>query len=177
MTFDETYKQHYMPEASTFEAFYLALLNMLQSNKAAFGDSNLRTIDINYGQTEDPDAFEIFYPALFVSWALNPPRDGGGDILNLELQVMQEPGGNTDGVVASKGLEYLRVIETIKFLTTGFKPDGFAALEADGENSVPAGYVRFHNLRYTCRALPQQTGHHFDEAGEGEVTSFQVSRK
>jgi len=137
------------------ETIYLAILKTFKDNKQVFLDRHLpviRTIDINIGQPDDPESFEVFCPAIFISWDIKPGIAGESDNLTLDLHILQEPRGHTENFskVETVGIEYMKLIEACKYLLNQQRTDTSTPLKYAGERQAATPYFRYHILTYTC---------------------------
>lgn len=136
----------YKKIADTFE---------LQATKDKFTTQSLpfvRTVDINLGQPDNPEGFEIFYPAMFVSWSEQKASENEPMELTLEFHVIQEPGAGTEGFSTRlpEGLAYIRVLKTIQAVLNSLKADNTSKFRYVGKRPNITEFFRYHILQYRC---------------------------
>lgn len=137
------------------EQVYLAILKTFRENKQVFIDRHLpeiRQIDINIGQPDDPENFEVFCPAIFISWDIKPGNAGDPDSLTLDFHLLQEPKGHTESYsnVETVGIEYMRLINACKYLINKLRTVTTTPLRWAGERQAATPYFRYHIATYTC---------------------------
>jgi hypothetical protein len=112
----------------------------------------VRTIDLHMGQPDDPEDWEIFFPAVFIGWSIAPGATGEADILTMEFHILQEPGAGTEHFsdTVDAGLEYLRVIKACKYILNRMRADNTTPFKWAGERPAITPFFRYHILTYTC---------------------------
>ncbi|TCN63696.1 hypothetical protein [Acetobacteroides hydrogenigenes] len=187
------------------EQVYLAILKTFAENKKVFTDRHLpviRTIDINIGQPDDPENFEVFCPAIFISWDIKPGIAGEPDNLTLDFHILQEPKGHTEsfsnafrspsgveGIGAEVSIEYMRLIKACKYLLNSLRVtgtpseverspsgvEGTTPLKYAGERQAATPYFRYHILTYTCSIDAYTDSIHRPQMTTGTVEAIRIT--
>lgn len=134
---------------------YKTICDLFKNNQDVFTNLNLppiRHIDINYGQPDDLENFEVFFPAIFISWSIREPSKNEPNILTLEFHCLQTPGEGTEGFAdkLAPGFEYINVLKTIKYMLNGLRAYNTTPLRYVDERPVITPYVRYHVVTYEC---------------------------
>ncbi len=112
----------------------------------------LRTIDLNMGQVNNPEGFEIFYPAMFIDWS--DKADGQTEPLSLELvfHILQIPSFATENFSDNlhEGLDYLRFLKTIKKALNSFRTPNASKFKYLGTSPNITPFYKYHTLNYSC---------------------------
>jgi hypothetical protein len=137
------------------ETLYNRIVSIFNANEQIFRDRSLpplRTIDINYGQPDDPERFEIFLPALFISWSVDKEAERQPHVATLDFHLIQAPGTHTENFSErlSKGLEYLRMMDTVKYILNNLRSTKSTGLIYANERPVLTPYFRYHIISYQC---------------------------
>ncbi|MBE9468990.1 MAG: hypothetical protein IMY72_11825 [Bacteroidetes bacterium] len=137
------------------EIIYQKIIDTFNANKKIFINRNLpviRQIDINYGQPDDPQNFEVFQPAIYISWQISNQADREPSTLTLEFHVLQEPGAHTENYSERlpKGKEYLLMLKTIKYILNKLRASNTTGLKYTGERPNITPFFNYHILTYTC---------------------------
>lgn len=132
---------------------YKKIVDTFNANKAVFTDKGLpaiRQIDINYGQLDDPENFEIFLPGIYVGWEID--NESNPTILYLDFHLGQDPGASTtnNSENLSKGLEYLGVLNTAKYILNKLRATNTTPFTYIGERPARTPYFNYHIIRYKC---------------------------
>lgn len=137
------------------ETLYKAIVDTFNNNPQVFADRNLpapRTIDIYMGQPDDPEGWEVFEPALFIGWSIQPQSNNDPDLLTLEVHLVQDPGTGTESFCErlDDGVEYLRMIKAVKYVLNKLRADNTTPLKWAGERPGTSPFYRYHIITYTC---------------------------
>jgi|GEM_PF-1199233 len=137
------------------EIVYQKILKVFADHPEVFTERGLpvpRQIDINLGQPDDPEGWEVFFPGIFIAWSIKTAGDDP-DVLTLELSVLQEPGAGTESFSnrLDEGLEYLKMLKAVKYLINGLRSDVSSPLTYKGERPGANRIMRYHVLEYTCK--------------------------
>ncbi len=137
------------------DSVYKKIVDTFKDNEQVFTDNQLpviRQIDINLGQTDNPEEFEVFLPGMFISWDIKAGTVGESDILTLDFHIVQEPGAGTESFSGrmDEGLEYIRVIKAVKYLLNALATDHTSPLRYAGERQAITPFFRYHILSYQC---------------------------
>jgi len=123
--------------------------------KEAFTSRGLvapKTIDINYGQPDNPEGFEFFLPAIFVSWSINPNADQEPKTLVLDFHVLNYPDIHTESFSPqlSTDIVYLSFLNAVKFVLNNLRAANTTGLKYAGERPAITPYYRYQVLSYNC---------------------------
>jgi len=134
----------------------------LPEAKQLFIDAGLipiKMIDINVGQSEDPEGFEVPYPSIFMSWGESRSVINEPLLMNLQFHVLQYPGKQTHNKAADidKGLNYVKTLAKIQQVLNGIRSEETTPLRYFGKTPNINPYGRYHILNYQC---------HIDEVHE-----------
>jgi hypothetical protein len=166
------------------DIFYEALTAHFDktTTKALFtnqGVSYPRTIDINMGQPDNPEGFEIFYPAVFVSWSEQKPNENEAARLALFFHVLQNPGAGTEGFSnrLTEGLKYIKFLKALQKALKGFRAQNTSALRYVGQNPNITPFFRYHIQNYQCFIDEVTTESYTDAEPEDIKATIQVKQK
>ena len=112
----------------------------------------IKQIDINYGQPENPEAFEVFLPGIYVSWNISELQSNEPNLLTLDFHVLQEPGAHTENYSTrlTEGYEYILMLKTIKYILNKLRASNTTGLKYIGERPNVTPFFRYHILSYQC---------------------------
>lgn len=163
------------------ELVYQKIVETFNAHPQVFTDRNLpipRTIDIDMGQPDDPESFEIFLPALFVNWNITPGTDGP-DILTVDVSVLQEPGPGTESFSdrMPEGLEYMRLLKAIKFLLNRLSTEISSPLQYAGERPAATPFFKYHVISYRCGIDQYTDSIHRTQFVDGSAESLKLTGK
>jgi len=137
------------------EIIYKKIVDTFNANEAVFTDRGLppiRQIDINYGQTDNPEDFEIFMPGMFIGWeiierSINEPSE-----LILDFHLLQDPGAGTENFSdqLDAGVEYIAMIKAVKYVLNQLRASNTTGLQYAGERPMVTPYFRYHIISYKC---------------------------
>lgn len=136
------------------EILYNAITKVFDDNVQYFTDRELqpiRQIDIDYGQSLAPDNWEIFYPALFVSFAQAPGNNP--DYLNdmtITFKLLCNPVGGSENFSETTSLNFLKTIEAVKYMLNYLETEWSTQLQYAGEQTDNSEYYITHTLTYNC---------------------------
>jgi hypothetical protein len=127
----------------------------LPETKARFTDNGLpelKQMDINLGQPDNPQGFELFYPAIFIDWEEIKPSENDPVNLNISFHVIQEAGAQTENFSnrIDKGLEYVRVLKKIQEVFTNFSASNTSGFKFAGKTPNITPYFRYHIIQFRC---------------------------
>jgi hypothetical protein len=137
------------------ETIYKKIVETFNNNKAVFTDKGLpaiKQIDINYGQTDRPEEFEIFFPSIFISWEITEQNSNEPSLLTLDFHILQYPGAGTENFSdrLSENIEYLNMIATCKYILNHLRANNTSGLSYAGERPAITPYFRYHIVSYRC---------------------------
>ncbi len=123
--------------------------------KQIFTNANLpelRTIDLNMGQVNNPEGFDIFYPAMFIDWAERNEKNTEPLHLDLSFHILQLPSFGTENFADNiqEGLSYLRFLKAVKKALNIFKPNNASKPAYKGAAPGITPYFKYHILNYSC---------------------------
>ena len=139
----------------TSSIIYKRIVETFNANKQIFIDRSLpvlKQIDINYGQPDNPQDFEVFLPGMYISWSIVEPAAKEPNVLQLDFHVLQEPGAHTENYSArlEKGVEYILMLKTIKYILNKLRASNTTGLKYAGERQNITPFFRYHILTYSC---------------------------
>jgi hypothetical protein len=160
---------------------YKRIVEVFNENEVVFTDRQLppvRTIDINMGQPEDPESFEMFLPAIYIGWNKTPGPDVEPDILTLDFHVLQDPGTGSENFSSEldAGLEYLRLLEAVKYLLNYLRANNTTPLKWAGERQAITPYFKYHILTYTCSVDAYNDSVHRPQYREDTIEEINVNQ-
>lgn len=137
------------------DTIYKKITDTFKANEQVFIDRGLpviRQIDINYGQPDNPEGFEVFMPSIFIGWQISQPNQNEANILTLDFHVLQEPGAHTEQYSEriTEGLEYIYMLKTVKYILNKLRADNTTGLSYVGERPNITPYFRYHIVSYQC---------------------------
>jgi hypothetical protein len=137
------------------DSVYKKIVDTFKDNEQIFVDKQLpliRQIDINLGQPDSPEEWEVFLPAMFISWDIKAGAVGESDMLTLDFHLVQEPGTGTESFSGrmDEGLEYIRMIRVVKYLLNALATDHTSPLRYAGERQAITPFFRYHIISYQC---------------------------
>lgn len=161
------------------EIVYNKIVEVFNAHPEVFTDRELpvpRTIDIDMGQADDPEGFEIFLPGVFVNWSITPGTDGP-DILTLDVSVLQEPGVGSENFTERlpESLEYLRLLKAVKYLLNKLSTDVTSPLQYAGERPAATPFFKYHIISYRCGIDQYTDTIHRPDYTEGSVEAIKVT--
>jgi len=159
------------------EIVYKKIVETFNAHPEVFTSRGLpvvRQIDLNIGQPDDPENFEVFCPAMFISWSIRPGTGGESDTLTLDFHLLQEPTANTENFsnVAVVGVEYIKLMEAVKYLLNDLKTSATTPLRYAGEQPAVTPYFRYHVVSYTCSIDAYTDSIHKPALGEGQLSGI-----
>lgn len=162
------------------ELVYNKIVEVFNAHPEVFTQSGLpvpRTIDIDMGQAEDPESFEIFLPGIFVNWSIAPGTDGP-DILTLDVSVLQEPGAGTESFSEriTEGLEYMRLLKAIKYLLNKLSTAETSPLVYAGERPAATPFFKYHIISYKCGIDQYTDTIHRPQMVDGSAESLRITQ-
>ncbi len=131
------------------DRFYTELIKHFnnQKTKDFFRTEGLeppRTIDLNAGQINNPENFEVLYPAIFIDWS--EKQDGITEplVLDLEFHVVQLPSFGTENFAntVKQGTDYLKYLKVIKKVLHLFRTDFTSRMQFIGLNPNITPYYK-----------------------------------
>lgn len=162
------------------EILYKKIVETFNNNPQVFTERELpalRLIDINYGQPDNPESFELFFPAMFIAWQILPSATiGENDTLNLDFHIIQEPGRATENftVQLDAGIEYVRFVKACRYLLNRLKCPHITPLRYAGERQNTTPYFRYHIVSYTCGIEQDQSSIWRPEYTSGSIESIKI---
>lgn len=161
------------------EIVYNKIVEVFNAHPEVFTDRLLpvpRTIDIDMGQAEDPEGFEIFLPGIFVNWSITPGTDGP-DILTVDVTVLQEPGTGTESFSErlTEGLEYLRLLKAVKYLLNKLSTDETSPLMYTGERPAATPFFKYHIISYKCGIDQYTDSIHRPQMTDGSAETLRIT--
>lgn len=161
------------------EIVYNKIVETFNAHPEVFTDRSLpipRTIDIEMGQAEDPESFEIFLPGIFINWDIKAGTDGP-DILTLDITVLQEPGPGTESFSErmAEGLEYMRLIKAVKYLLNRLSTDETSPLMYMGERKAATPFFKYHIITYQCGIDQYTDSIHRPDLTDGSVEAIRIT--
>ena len=137
------------------EIIYQKIIDTFNANKQVFIDRSLpviRQIDINYGQPDNPEGFEVFQPAIYISWQISEAEANEPNLLTLDFHIIQEPGAHTENYSErlAEGYEYILMLKTIKYILNKLRAGNTTGLKYIGERPNITPFFRYHIISYQC---------------------------
>jgi len=137
------------------ETLYQKIIQTFNAHPEVFTGRTLpvpRTIDIDYGQADDPEGFELFLPAVLLNFDIKAGTNHEPDVLTLDVTVLQEPGTGTESFSdrRSEGLQYLQFLNAVKYCFNHLASNDSSPLQYAGERKAASQFFRFHVINYTC---------------------------
>jgi hypothetical protein len=137
------------------EILYKKIVDTFNANKAVFTDKGLpeiRQIDINYGQLDHVEDFEIFLPGIFIGWEIIEDNINEPSLARLDFHLAQDPGVNTESFsqTLEAGMEYILMIKTVKYILNKLRASNTSGLVYAGEIPQITPYLRYHVISYQC---------------------------
>lgn len=137
------------------DILYKKIVDTFNANKAVFTDKGLpeiRQIDINYGQLDNPEEFEVFLPGIFIGWEILEDNSNEPSLIRLDFHLGQDPGANTENFSENleAGLEYILIMKTVKYVLNKLRASNTSALVYAGEKPAVTPYLRYHIISYKC---------------------------
>jgi hypothetical protein len=163
------------------ETLYQAITGFFTDHPEVFTERELpviRMIDIYMGQPDDPEAFEVFYPAIFINWSITPDNNGSGPhLLTLDFHVLQEPGKGTEGFsgVQDAGLQYVKLLKAVKYILNNLKADNCSFLQYAGERPAITPFFRYHVIIYQCHIDAYNDSLHRPAYAEGSLEKLVIT--
>ncbi len=136
-------------------ALYKKICETFDENTSLFEDLGLtpiRMIDFDYGQMDNPDDFEMVFPAMFLSYSIQPDDVTEPNRALLSFDVLQEPGNATENFSPKQnsGLDMLRTLEVVKHILNALRSDESTGLSFNSEEAMTNGYYRWQRIRFEC---------------------------
>jgi hypothetical protein len=161
------------------ETLYQKIIETFNLNTQVFTDRGLpvpRTIDIDYGQADDPENFELFLPAVLINFAVVPGEPNSSDVLNLQLSVVQDPGELTASYAADlqPGLQYLRLLRAVRFVMNNLASAETSPLKFKALRPAATQYFKLHVIEYSCLVDPYTDSLHKPSIGEATVDKLSL---
>jgi hypothetical protein len=161
------------------EAVYKKIVDTFNDHPEVFTDRKLpvmRQIDIYLGQPDDPENFEVFCPAMFIDWQINPGANSEPDKLIIELHIIQEPGTPTDNFTPTldNGLEYMRLLNAAKYLINKLKTDETTPFVYAGERPRVTPFFKYHVISYSCNIDQYKDSIHRPVMGTGTLEKIKI---
>ncbi len=161
------------------EVVYKKIVETFNAHPEVFTSRGLplvRQIDLNIGQPDDPENFEVFCPAMFISWSIRPGTGGESDTLTLDFHLLQEPtaGSESFSNVAVVGVEYIKLTRAVKYLLNGLKTGDTTPLKYAGEQPAVTPYFRYHVVSYTCSIDAYTDSIHKPVLAEGQLSGLVI---
>lgn len=137
------------------EEVYKKIVDTFNAHPEVFTSRSLptiRQIDINVGQPDDPESFEVLCPAIFIGWDIRAGSGSEADTLSLDFHLLQEPGAGTENYSdrLDEGLEYIRLASAVKRCLNMLSTDISSPLKYTGERQAVTPFFRYHVITYTC---------------------------
>jgi hypothetical protein len=136
------------------ETIYNKIVKTFTDNQQVFTDAELiapRTIDINIGQTDNPEGFEIFYPAIFVSWAISPQANNyDPKLLTLDFHCIQDADVGTENFSGNIAPTYLAWLRKTRMVLNGLRAANTTGLTYRGERPNLTPYFRYTIINFEC---------------------------
>jgi hypothetical protein len=137
------------------EILYKKIVDTFNANEAVFTERNLppiRQIDINYGQLDHVEDFEVFLPGIFIGWEIIENNSNEPSLARLDFHLAQDPGANTESFskTLEAGMEYILMIKTVKYVLNKLRASNTSGLVYAGERPEITPYLRYHVISYQC---------------------------
>lgn len=163
------------------ETLYKKISDTFNDHPEVFSERTLpvpRTIDIDYGQADDPEAFELFLPAILLNFDVKAGSDNP-DVLTLDVIVLQEPGAGTENFSErqDEGLSYVRFLKAVKYCFNNLASDESSPLRYMGERKAASQYFKYHVLTYTCFIDSYTDSLHKPTLVDGSIESIKIDGK
>lgn len=163
------------------ELVYNKIVETFNAHPEVFTNRGLpvpRTIDIDMGQAEDPESFEIFLPGIFVNWDIKAGTDTP-DVLSVEISVLQEPGTGTESFSErmNEGLEYLSLLKAVKYLLNRLSTEITSPLQYTGERKAATPFFKYHVISYQCFIDQYTDSIHRPGTVDGSAESLKITGK
>ncbi|SDC53176.1 hypothetical protein [Williamwhitmania taraxaci] len=162
------------------EEVYKKIVDTFRAHPEVFTQRGLpaiRQIDINIGQPDDPENFEVLCPALFIGWDIRAGSGSESDTLSLDFHLLQEPGAGTENFSErlNEGLEYIRLAAAVKYCLNMLSTDISSPLKYSGERQATTPFFRYHVLTYTCSIDGTTESVHRPTLTESTVESIRLT--
>lgn len=161
------------------ETLYQKIIETFNQNPQVFTERGLpvpRTIDMDYGQADDPENFELFLPALLINFAVVPGEANSSDLLNMQLSVVQDPGELTANYSADlqAGLQYLRLLRAVRYVMNNLASDETSPLKFKALRPAATQYFKLHVIEYSCLIDRYTDSLHKPSIGEATVDKLSL---
>lgn len=112
----------------------------------------VRQCDIYMGQPDDPESFELFFPAVFVDWAITPGGPGEEDLIVIDFHIVEEPGTHSENFSnrLNESLNYIKRIKAVKYLMNRLRASNSTPLTYNGERPRTTPFFKYHIVSYKC---------------------------
>jgi len=162
------------------ETLYQKIVQTFNEHPEVFTGRTLpvpRTIDIDYGQADDPEGFELFLPAVLLNFDIKAGTNNEPDLLTLDVTVLQEPGSGTESFSETRnsGLEYLRFLNAVKYCFNHLASGDSSPLQYAGERKSASPFFRFHVINYTCFIDRYTESLHKPVMAEGSIEAIRLT--